>query len=400
MKILFRVDPPYQWVKYDGEKVESFGEVNSLAEVPLNADIDHHIGVVDGDWVSVHKVMIPAKTKKQMAAAAPYALEEHLVDDIDDLHFTILDWVAGEYVSVAVVAKDKMQAIIQRIHEAGLDLDQLIPENLLLPIHDAANHTLALTQGHDGESTLLVRSRHQAPMVLDEDLLESWLKTIPEDDQGIGINSESLAKKVLQIEPDIDARHWPIGDRMAYWFEYKPDISTDLLGEEFTPVQSSGGAVNLRWAAALLGVAFALKLVFDGYEYFTLWNEDRRLNTQMASVLQTTFPEVTKVIATKERFMMQQQIDRLQGNSSTLGQFQEIVAAVAWARLQTKIDIQISDMRFRSGELIVTCLLKDFAQVDQLTQSFVENKGIVSELSSSSSEGGKVSARYKLKRRA
>ena len=399
MKIVFRVDPPFQWVKYDGSNVESFGEVASLSEMPLNEGVEHSVGVVDAEWVSVHVVKIPAKTKKQMIAAIPYALEENVVDDIDDLHFSILDWEAGESATVAVVTKEKMQQIINDVRAASIDLDQLMPETLALPIHEASNHTLVVTESVNGESRILARSRNQAPIILDEGLLESWLKTIPEDDSGIGINTEELTQSIVKSFPDIDARHWAIGDRMAYWLEHGPDLSKDLLGEDFLPVRRTKGSKDFRWAAVLAGLALALKLIFDGYEYVTLWNEDRVLSDKMVSVIQESFPEVTNVIPTKERFMMQQQMDRLEGNSSTLGQFQEIIAAVAWARLQTKLDIQVSDMRFKSGELVFTCLLKDFAQVDKLTKSFDSNDKIISELASSSSEGGKVSARYRLKRK-
>jgi len=400
MKVLFRVDPPFQWVKYDGNKVESFGEVAHLSEIPLGEDIEHCIGVVDADWVSIHTVEVPAKTKKQMAVAVPFALEENLVDDIDDLHFSIIDWVAGKSATVAVVTKEKMQKIIDDVRAASIDLDQLLPETLVLPIHEASNHTLAVTHTVDGEPKILARSRHQAAITLDEDLLESWLKTIDEDDRGIGVNTEELTQSIMDSFPDMDARHWAIGDRMAYWLEQNPDLSSDLLGDEFLPVQRTKGSNDFKWAAVLVGLALVLKLIFDGYEYVTLWNEDRVLSTKMVSVIQEVFPEVTNVIPTKERFMMQQQMDRLEGNSSTLGQFQDIVAAVAWARIQTKLDIQVSDMRFKSGELVFTCLLKDFSQVDKLTKSFNSNDKIISELASSSSEGGKVSARYRLKPRA
>lgn len=400
MNILFRVDPPFQWVKYDGNKVESFGEVANLSEMPLGEDIEHCIGVVDADWVSVHTVDIPAKAKKQMASAVPYALEEHLVDDIDDLHFSILNWVAGESATVAVVSKEKMQQIVTDIRTANIELDQLLPETLVLPIHEASNHTLAVTHSLEGEPRILARSRNQSPVVLDEDLLESWFNTIAKDDKGIGVNTEDLTQSIVERFPEMDARHWAIGDRMAYWLEQSPDLSSDLLGDEFLPVQRTQAASNFKWAAVLVGLALALKLIFDGYEFATLWNENRVLNAKMVSVLQETFPEVTNVIPTKERFMMQQQMDELEGNSSTLGRFQEIVAAVAWAKIETKLDIQVNDMRFKSGELVFTCLLKDFAQVDKLTKSFNSNDKITSELSSSSSEGGKVSARYRLKSRA
>lgn len=400
MKVLFRVDPPFQWVKYDGNKIESFGEVVSLAEIPLGEDIEHCIGVIDADWVSVHIVEIPAKTKKQMTSAVPYALEESLVDDIDDLHFSLLDWDVGKSATVAVVTKEKMRQIISEIHAASLELDQLLPETFVLPIHEAANHTIAVTDSINGETKILARSRNQSSMVLDEDLLKSWLSLVDENDRGVGVNTEELTQSIVENFPHVDARHWAIGDRMAYWLEHKPDLSNDLLGGEFLPVQRVKGSDNLRWAAIFMGVALSLKLLFDGYEYISLWNEDRLLSKKMVSVIQESFPEVTNVIPTKERFMMQQQMDRLEGNSSTLGQFQVIVAAVAWARIQTRLDIQISDMRFKSGELVFTCLLQDFAQVDKLTKSFNNNDKITSELASSSAEGGKVSARYRLKTKA
>lgn len=399
MKILFRVDPPFQWVRFDGGNVDSFGEVTSLAEMPLNEDIECCVGVVDAEWVSIHTVEIPAKTKKQMISAVPYALEENLVDDIDDLHFTILDWESGKSATVAVVTKEKMRQIISDIKAASIDLDQLLPETLVLPLHEASNHTLAVTYSQHGETKILVRSRHQAAIVLDEDLLENWFNTVNENDRGIAVNTEDLTRSIVNNYPELDARHWAIGDRMAYWLEHSPDLSSDLLGEDFSPVRRNKGSKDFKWAAVLVGLALVLKLVFDGYEYITLWNENRVLSTKMVSVIQEAFPEVTNIIPTKERFIMQQQMDRLEGNSSTLGQFQLIVAAVAWARIQTKLDIQVSDMRFKSGELIFTCLLKDFAQVDKLTKSFVSNDKIISELTSSSSEGGKVSARFRLKPR-
>lgn len=399
MKMLFRVDPPFQWVKYDGKNVESFGEVASLSEVPLGEDIDYCVGVLDADWVSVHSVEIPARTKKQMTSAIPFALEEHLVDDIDDLHFSIIDWVSGESATVAVVTKKKMQQVIDDIRAASIDLDQLLPETLVLPIHEASNHTLAVTHSSNNETRILARSRNQPPIVLDESLLESWLSTIVEGDNGIGVNSEKLTQSIVDNYPEMDARYWAIGDRMAYWLEQDPDLSKDMLGEEFSPVQQSKNVSNFKWAAVLAGLALALKLIFDGYELVSLWNEDRVISAKMVSIIEDSFPEVKNIIPTKERFIMQQQMDSLKGNSSTLGQFQEIVAAVAWARIQTKLDLQVSDMRFKSGELVITCLLQDFAQVDKLTKSFDANEKIISELDSSSSEGGKVSARYRLKRR-
>ncbi len=396
MNIIFRIDAPYQWAKYDGNKVDSFGEVDSLSELPTSTDIDEHIGVIDGQCVSVHQVDVPAKSKKQMMIAAPYALEESLADDIDDLHFVLMDWEAGKSATVAVVARSKMQASLEAMREAGISLDRLLPETLLLPLHEASEHTLAVT-GSGEFSGLLVRSRNQPSMVLDEDLLPRWLEEMVDGGLGIAVNSEELVQHILEKSPDVDARHWPIGDRMAYWLEHSPDLSANLLSNEFQPIENSNKQLNFRWAAIFVAVAIAFKFLFDGYQYVSLWNENRQIDQQMVSIIQQTFPQVSTVIPSKERFIVQQQMNLLQGNSNSLGEFQQIIAVLAEVSLKT--GLQISDIRFRSGEMTLTCLLKDFAQVDILTNSLSAHPLITAVLSSSGSEGTQVSARYVLRRK-
>jgi len=80
MKIYLRLEAPFEWVRISGQKVEAFGEVPSLAEYPVSKDDDVY-GVVPGDWVTTHRVTLPAKSRKQFNIALPYALEESISED-------------------------------------------------------------------------------------------------------------------------------------------------------------------------------------------------------------------------------------------------------------------------------------------------------------------------------
>ena len=101
MRIYIKLEAPFEWVRVDGKKVDAFGEVPSLNDYPVT-DESEIIGVVSGEWVTVQSVSIPAKSKKQFHAALPYALEEVLSQDVEEMHFVCPNWKSGEECRVSV----------------------------------------------------------------------------------------------------------------------------------------------------------------------------------------------------------------------------------------------------------------------------------------------------------
>jgi len=185
MSLIFRVNPPYQWVHYEGGRVEEFGEVATLADLPKSKS-DEVIGVLDAALSSFHRVEVPAKNAKQLTAAVPYALEETLTDDIDNLHFTVADWQPGKPALVIVTAKQVMTDIIDNINATNINMDRLIPELMLVPIHEAANETL-VESSLNGDSRYLMASRTAPHIAFDEDLLEMFIDGLDADNKGLGV---------------------------------------------------------------------------------------------------------------------------------------------------------------------------------------------------------------------
>ena len=73
-------------------------------------------------------VDIPAKGSR-LLAALPYALEDQVADDIDDLHFAPGKRNASGKLAVAVVANSSLEGWQARLSEAGLAPASIIPEN-------------------------------------------------------------------------------------------------------------------------------------------------------------------------------------------------------------------------------------------------------------------------------
>jgi len=146
MKTYLRLETPFEWVRVNGQTVEAFGQVPSLDDYPLQGD-DEVIGVVSGEWLTTHQVTLPAKSKKQFNAALPYALEESISEDVDNMHFVCPVWKVGEPCNVMVVSKAKMLDWQALCNKHRLPITQLLPDHALVPFHDAADCSIALNHG-------------------------------------------------------------------------------------------------------------------------------------------------------------------------------------------------------------------------------------------------------------
>lgn len=395
MKLYFRIEAPYEWVRCENGKVESFGEVASLDDLPVNERVQDMVAVVPGELVAVHKVTIPAKSKKQFTAAAPFALEENLVDKVEDLHFVPINWRAGEPVSVAVVAKAKMQQWQALIKQHGWRVSALEADYSLLPIHNAAKSTIAKTTGNN----LLINTVDYDGLSLDSEFLSGWLEQISDKNYGIAINDEALVRDIIADGAKgkaHDARFWQIGNKMAHWLEHKPAYQVNLLVGDLQTDFHNLDSEQYKPAAYLLVASFLIVLLFNGYEAISLNHESKTISARMTKLVQQTFPQVQNIIPGKERFLMQQQLLSGQGGQNGAGNFQVLVATIA--QVLKRNNALVDSMSYRLGELTLSCTLKDFAAVDKLTNSLNQTTQINAKLKSSAANGNQITARYVISR--
>jgi general secretion pathway protein L len=74
-------------------------------------------------------VHIPARSNSKIKAALPFALEENLADDVENLHFAVGERQENNRLPVAVVAKDTMDGWLKQLSDAGIEPAILAPDS-------------------------------------------------------------------------------------------------------------------------------------------------------------------------------------------------------------------------------------------------------------------------------
>jgi len=387
MIIYLRLEAPFEWTRVNAGTVQAFGEVPSPADYPIGED-DDVIGVVPGEWVTTHRVNLPAKTRKQFNTALPYSLEESISEDVENMHFVCPLWKAGEESKVLVVAKSKMTEWQQLATDARLPIGQLLPDYALLPFHDAADCTVALSDG-----ALLANNRNGEGITIDPDFIDAWLMDTSTEDI-IAVNSEALAEQLIADHSERDFRFWDFGDKLAHWLEYPQSSAIDLWSERYRPRVSRRGAKVFLVPALLVLLSISLKLGYDSYRYFAMHAEIAAIESEAQETLKRRFPVFKSVAGGTERGLMEKAVSRIGGGNeaksihSTLAQVSTILA---------RQRVTLSDIVYRNEELILTCLLNDFSQVDVISKQLNGRNGITASLQSSASEDGKIVASYSIR---
>src|SRR5256884_454385 len=127
--------------------------------------------LVPGADVLLAEPEIPVKAGAKLQQLVPYALEEQLADDIDDLHFAI-GKRAGDSARapVAVVARALLDEWLATLRASGLEPEAIYADSELLP-HNPGQAVVLLE-----EDAVLVRSPGACPVTLPADALGEALE--------------------------------------------------------------------------------------------------------------------------------------------------------------------------------------------------------------------------------
>jgi len=388
MKIYLKLEAPFEWVRVNEKTVAGFGQVPSIGDYPIG-DEDEVIGVVSGEWVATHRVNLPAKTRKQFNTALPFALEESISEDVENMHFICPSWKAGEETKVSVVSKSKMIEWQQLAVEHHLPIKQLLPDHSLVPFHEAADCSIALVEGDE----LLANHRSGAGVNIDRDFVDVWLMDIANSDI-IAVNDEALTEELIRDNPDRDFRFWSFGTKLAHWLEYEQALAIDLWSDVYRPKVSRMSKAMFILPAIIIVLSVVVKLGYDSYRYFAMHAEIASVLSESQQILKNRFPVLSNVASGTEREMMERAIARMGGPDKSKSVHNALAQTSAILSQQR---VSLKDIAYRNEELIITCVLNDFSQVDLLTTRFNRGKSMRAKLQSSASEDGKIIASYSIK---
>ena len=390
MILYFHVDTPHEWVLLDRHnRIMDKGASIALDVLSLPKRLVQLVGVVPGTLVTTHDVELSARTKSKALAAIPYALEERLATDVDELVFALLDWKPGDRATVSVIEKRYVASLEQKFAELSWSVTALVPEFLLVPLHKQARFTLAkLTDG-----SYALRSGECSGMVFDENTVEYWWNSLEDPNCAIAVNDREVARRLIELG-GTTISEWNIGKTFSEWLVHgRTPIERINIVRDFRSRQTSrGSAAFYQAAVVLLCLGVATKVGLDLYENYLLNTKNNQIDREIVHIFQRTFPEVKRIV--NPRLQMEQQIKALKAGTVDAGQFQTLLYSVA--RVLPLVRATLEEITFKDHILLITCTTDNFAGLDKLKQHFAQDASVRVELISSGSKDNKVSARFKL----
>ena len=328
-----------EWIVMDGSGVRR-GNVASgpLDLAPAAANGRKVIVLVPGTDALLAEPVLPVKSGTKLAQVVPFALEEHLAADVEDLHFAVGKREARPGTPVTVVSHARMQAWQALLTDAGLHADAIYPETAALP--ETPNAITLLVDG----ARVYVRRPDTPGAVLDVQPLIEALQL------ALASGEEAREHVTIYVSEDDYEREREMLEGLR---EFTASLQLKLLPDGPLPLLAAnvvrGNAVNLlqgryqmkrkltmsfapwRYAAVLAGVFVVAHLGLKSWQYFHYRSQEARLNQEIGEVFQQLMPGAPLPDPSAARRMIEARLNQLRGGGNSMSGMMTTLAALGEA---------------------------------------------------------------------
>lgn len=378
---------PISWLVWSAvnREIIASGQLASADElVALSERLGRRpvVALVPAADVVLSEVLLPAKPNRQILQALPYMLEEEHAEDIEQLYVALgqCQQRAKEYwQQVALCKKVQLEQWVGSLVVAGFQPTQLLPDALLLPLHNdgAAAIELAgqwlLRQGPWQASSIEPDWWPDFLSLANIDLIHSYS---PWPDE--------ILQNVQAAEPELP---------LALLAQQLPQQHFSLLQGQYAPKKEKS-KIWAQWQSSVVAGVSCLLLYLTSLGW-QVWQQEQLLQQQRAELVtlyKSRFP------AESTRDISRQLARKLQGAGagqdaslfSLLNDLQQELAATTNLSLDNlKYDQKTSELRFQAEA-------DSFQRFDHL-KTRLEQKGFEVKQGALSNEGGKVQGTVAMK---
>jgi general secretion pathway protein L len=334
--------------------------------------------LVPGAEVLLAEPEVPVKAGTKLQQLIPYALEEHLADNIEDLHFAIGKRAPDSTrVPVAVVARGLLDEWLGVLRGAGIEPEAMYADSNLLP--ENPGQAVALLE----EEAVAVRPPGGSPVTLPADALAEAL-TIA---QSGAATAETGARGLIlytgaaewhhhqaQIEAarpmfdGIKVQLLTAGPLALFAQQLPGGGAINLLQGTYAPIASRGtGWKAWRAAAVLLASLIALHVVGKTAELQLLKKREHQVDASSRETFRLALPGETYTPDARHRMEERLQVVRGAG-----GGLLPALQALAQAR-DAAPGINVQSLNYHGGALETKLSAPDAASLDHLSQALRGN---------------------------
>lgn len=410
--LLLRLPSPGQeeteWLSID-EKGESDttrqrGSLTLAAAVSRSGKV---VALAPATQILLAEPELPPGSGIKLARAVPFALEEQLTEDIDQLNFAVGRRRPNGATAVAAVSRKVLHDWIEDLHAAGLEPVAIYPDISLMPENPS------LTVLWLEKERLAVRRPGALPFAVELSPVSEALVVAGVIPDPLDITSEpkDAANAVLYITREDWTR---VQDEFEELSEKFASLKVQLLADGPLPWLARGladtEAVNLlqgdfarttdygarwrRWrnAAALAAALLVVHVAAQALQIRQAKRETAALDGEIASVFSAAMPNET---LQDPRLQMQARLDRIHKSGAGPEVFLRTLKALSGAMAVTpKTDID--SLSFHEDALDMKVNTQSLASLSQLSQ-YIGKQGLTAEIQSSTPVSGGLEAHVQVR---
>ena len=358
--------------------------------------------LVPGTDVLFAEPEVPAKGSAKLAQLVPYALEESLADDIDELHFAI-GKRAGESARtpVAVVARALLEEWLTTLRSSGLEPEAMYVDSDLLP-HNPGQ-AVALLEG----DIVVVRPPSGSPVTLPCDALDQALQIAQAAPEMSATDARGLilytgAAEWHQHSAQVEALRERFegikiqlltNGPLALFAQQLPTATPiNLLQGPYAPTtSSSAGWQAWRGAAVLLACFIGLHVAGKAAELSVLKRSEHRLDTSIRETFQAAMPGEQSTVEARRR--MEQRLAAVRSGADSSGLLSAL-EALAQARSAAPGTV-VQGLSFHNGSLDLKISAPDAASLERMSQT-LRNNGWRADLTAGNAAGAGYEGRIQI----
>ncbi|MFI4878964.1 MAG: type II secretion system protein GspL [Steroidobacterales bacterium] len=364
------------WLIADGRG----SQVGPPQEGPLSLAAPRAAGrrvclLVPGADVLLTEPEVPVKAGARLAQLVPYALEEHLADDIEELHFAIgKRSTDSPRAPVAVVARALLQEWLTTLRAAGIEPAAIYADSDLLPQNPG--QAVALLEA----DAVVVRPPGGTPVTLPADALGEALDIAltGADGGGRGLILYTGAAEWQQHSAQVEAARARFdgikvqlltGGPLALFAQQLATVTPiNLLQGNYEPTGTQAAGLRAwRVAAMLLAALVGLHIIGKVWQLHVLHDREHQVDASIRDTFHTAMPGAQNT--TDARHKMEQRLLSARGAGQGL---LAALQALAQAR-DAAPGTSVQALTFRDGTLDLKVSVHDAASLDRVSQTLRDN---------------------------
>lgn len=391
-----------EWLVVDAAGARH-GNVQSgpLADAAAFATGRRVVLLVPGTDVYLAEPVLPLKSGAKLLQVVPFALEEQMATDIEDLHFAVGKRDDRPGTPVAAVARELMDGWRKALQDAGLHAEAIYPESSALPATPSGVTLLV-----DGPRIYVKREGAPGAVLDVQPLIEALQLALAAGD-------DAREHVTIYLTEDAYERDRDLFEGLR---EFTASLQLKLLPDGALPLLAAtamqGSPINLlqgsyavktrlrlsfqpwRYAAALALLFLLLHFGLKGWQLVELKRAEARLDEEIAQVFQQAMPGAPVPDPLSARKQVELRLAALRGGGPvggmmpTLGVLAEALAQAPGANVES--------LSYRDNTTDVRVMAPSVDALDKI-QHVATERGLSAEIQSASPRESRIEGRMKFK---